>query len=180
MKNCKICSNEFVIPKQRGGSNQITCSDKCRKINQSLLKRESNLRLKDNRNNILKDYSNENKIPIYKIMDYGIEFLNNNPIVIEVIQMQTKLSGHFSFLTEEEKLIRRRATERQAREKFRATKIFKQKDCKICTKPFIPGVDVKSCRGVCCSTTCSKELHRIQSNEAGKRQRDKRKKNLLV
>lgn len=175
-KNCKICNTEFELSKKPGGNNQITCSDKCRLQNQRILKRESALRLRDQKNQMLNYYSNLWRIPVYQVINYGIEFLKENPSMIEVIQLQTKLSGRFTFLTEEEKEIRRKAVIRDNNKKHRDKRGgYKSKNCKICDKKFIPGIDVKSNRAVCCSTECSKERHRIQTNEAGKRYREKYK-----
>lgn len=178
-KQCKICNVEFQLPIGRGGHNKITCSDECKVENQKRLKLESYLRLKDKKWNLLTDYSNLWRIPIYQVIKYGIEFLNNNPDVIEIIQLQTKLSGRFSFLTEEEKNIRRKAVIRDNNKKHNEKRGYKSKSCTICNNEFTPGIDVKSNRAVCCSTLCSKERDRRQSNEASARQREKKKKLLI-
>lgn len=174
-KNCKVCGEVFTLSPGLGGNNQVTCSDKCRVENQKILKRESSLRLKNEKNKILNYYSNLWKIPIYQVIKYGVQFLNDNPSVVEVIQLQTKLSGKFTFLTEEEKDVRRKAVIRDSNKKQRDKRGYSKKPCKICGKEFIPGIDVKSNRAVCCSDVCSKERERIQTNEAGARQRAKKK-----
>lgn len=176
-KNCKICGESFIIPTGLGGNNQVTCSDKCRVENVKILKRESFLRLKDENNEVLRYYSNLWRIPIYQVIKYGVRFLNDNPSVVEVIQLQTKLSGKFVFLSEEEKDVRRKAVIRDNNKKHRDKRGYSKKPCKICGKEFIPGIDVKSNRAVCCSYVCSKERDRIQSNEASARQRAKKKLN---
>ena len=174
-KNCKICGDEFELSKKPGGNNQITCSDKCRIENKKILKRQSFLRLKEEKNKKFNYYSNLWKIPVYRVLEYGVDFLKENPDVIEVIQLQTKLSGRFVFLTEEEKEIRRKALIRDSNKKHRDKRGYTKKPCKICGTEFIPGITVKSNRAVCCSTECSKERHRIQANEASARRRLKKK-----
>lgn len=174
-KNCKVCGEIFTLSQVLGGNNQVTCSDKCRDENNRILKRESFLRLKDEKNKIIHYYSNLWRIPIYQVIKYGVDFLKSNPSVVEVIQLQTKLSGRFQFLTEEEKDIRRKAVIRDNNKKHRDKRGYNKKPCKICGKEFIPGIDVKSNRAVCCSELCSKERNRIQTNEASARQREKKK-----
>src|SRR5574343_1579198 len=174
-KLCKICGTEFELQSRPGGNNQVVCSPKCKKENDSKLKRESFLRLKDDKVRLIKYYSNLWKIPIYQINKYGIEFLNNHQEVLEVIRLQTKLSGKFTFLTDEEKEVRRKATIRDHNKAIRDKRGYKRKPCKICGTEFSPGIDTKSCGSLCCSEKCSKELHRIQASEAGARRRLKLK-----
>lgn len=171
---CIICNSEFELPKS-GGHNKKTCSPSCKKINDNDKKRESRERLKESKATILKNLSNEWRIPIYLINQYGIDFLKSNPCVIEVLQIQTKISGKFTFLSEEEKLIRRRANESQARHKFRENIVYKVYTCKVCGGSFDKSGSQRKNNRVTCSDACSKELSRIQSNEASKRQREKRK-----
>jgi hypothetical protein len=174
VKNCKICDTPFELSKSPGGNNKVTCSPKCSKENSRLLKAESFKRIGPKNYRNLKEHSELWQIPVYRIMEFGLDFLKENPNFIEIIRLETKLGGHFQFLTEEEKLIRRRATQKASRLTMREKKGYNYKSCKICDNKFIPNVD-RPANAVTCSDECSKELHRIQSNEASARQRLKKK-----
>jgi len=172
--NCIVCNNEFELP-EVGGWNKKTCSPACKKINDAEKKRQSHLRLKEAKHNLLVSLSNEWRVPQYLILEYGIEFLKSNPHVVEVLQLQTKLSGKFTFLSDEEKLIRKRATEAQARVKFREGKAPTIYICKVCSSEFTKSGSNRQNNRVTCGDVCSKELNKIQSREAGRRQREKKK-----
>jgi predicted nucleic acid-binding Zn ribbon protein len=172
--NCVVCNNEFELP-EVGGWNKKTCSPDCKKINDAEKKRQSHLRLKEAKHNLLVSLSNEWRVPQYLILEYGIEFLKSNPHVVEVLQLQTKLSGKFTFLSDEEKLIRKRATEAQARVKFREGLTPTIYICKVCSSEFTKSGSNRQNNRVTCGDVCSKELNKIQSREAGRRQREKKK-----
>jgi predicted nucleic acid-binding Zn ribbon protein len=172
--NCIVCNSEFELP-ELGGWNKKTCSPDCKKINDAEKKRQSHLRLKEAKHNLLVSLSNEWQVPQYLILQYGIEFLKSNPHVVEVLQIQTKLSGKFTFLSEEEKLIRRKAIERQSNLRFREGLTPKIYICKVCSGQFSKSGSQRENNRVTCGDVCSKELNRIQTNEAGRRQREKKK-----
>lgn len=180
MKKCVICGDEFQQV-GKGGHNRVVCfNPTCKKTNNDNKKRESYLRIGNEWYQKFKDYSELWSIPIYKVIEYGIDFLKENPIVVETIQLETKLTGRYVFLTEEEKAIRRKAIRRDANDKARQKKenYLKPKNCKICGGEFIPGRGV-SCRSLTCGPVCSKELNRIQSSEASRRRREEKSKLLF-
>jgi predicted nucleic acid-binding Zn ribbon protein len=178
---CKICGNEF----EKSVNNQICCSDKCSKINNSLLKKQSFLRLKDEKNRIINDYSGKYLIPKRYVLQYGIKFLDDNPNVRDCLRLITKVGGHYTFLTEEEKEIRRKIVKEEgqlrgnnkAKEK-RIKRGWIEKNCKVCGSVFTIGEGKEGNNRVTCSDECSKELQRIQKNESSKRWRAKKKNQL--
>jgi predicted nucleic acid-binding Zn ribbon protein len=172
--NCIVCNSEFELP-EIGGWNKKTCSPHCKKINDNEKKRQSHLRLKGAKEELLVSLSNEWRVPQYLILQYGIDFLKSNPNVVEVLQIQTKLSGKFTFLSEEEKSIRRKALQRQNNLKAREDKEPTIYICKVCSSEFTKSGSQRGNNRVTCGDVCSKELNRIQSNEAGRRQREKKK-----
>lgn len=86
--NCKICDKEFERPFR---SRALYCSDPCRKEakKNNPFKKEGNLRWI----NKLREFSKENNIPISYAKPYGVEFLKQNPLVLEMLQMQFKMVG---------------------------------------------------------------------------------------
>ena len=182
-KDCKICGTSF----QPKANNQVCCSPDCSHRNNRNLKRESAIR--SDRDGKLRDFSKDNKIPIRYVEQCGIKFLKENKTVLEAFQSMVKLSGHFTHLSEEEIAVRRKATRLAAQErnlikkrKKRASGIIKEHICKICGNTFtkINADGSAKVHGTTktCSKECSEELHRIQSNEAGQRQRNKLKQQL--
>jgi hypothetical protein len=152
------------------------------KVNNDQLKAAHSKRTRPAREVKLNKFSEENGIPVRYVIDYGIDFLKENPIIVEALHEITKISGKFTFLTKEEIEVRRAAMAKTQYEKVKKYKrennLYLVHTCKVCSKEFtLAGTKTGNGRKTC-SDECRDELHRIQSNEAGARQRLKRKKNL--
>ena len=136
----KICGKEYT----KNVFNQVTCPDKCRAINDRNSKMKYAQKYNENESKRLGDLSEQWRIPIMVIREYGESFLKENPTVIEALQLHNKLAGRYTFLTDEEKEIRIKSGNRYRLKKYRDKKGYEKKVCKMCGKEFIPGIDTLS------------------------------------
>ena len=174
VKNCVICDSPFEIT-GKGTGRQVTCSLSCRKVNQSNLKKESRMRLKESKDTFIKGLSEEWKLPIYIILQYGVEFLKENEVVREALVISNKISGKFDHLTEEEIAMRRKATVRQANQKQRLKRGYSVSNCEICSTEFTKEGSSRGNNRVTCSDKCSDELHKQQASKSQKRRNERLK-----
>lgn len=171
MPSCKICNEPFelTIP-----HNRVTCSDKCSDINNKILKKESYLRNKKERIKKRDRLREKYNLPYRIIEQYGEEFLDENPIVLETLQTMNKINGKFTFLTEEEIDIRRKSRTRESNKKAREKIGPVEKECKICKSKFNT-IGGGSNNRVTCSDECRRENTLINRRKAGKKYREKQK-----
>jgi len=168
---CTICKSEFEIIRKRGFASRKVCSEQCRKKRDDEIKKLSNSKTKPIRYAEATRLSKEWNIPIHTIWTYGIKFLIENPSVVEVLKAQVRLSGHYRYLTDEEKEIRRKAVEKDNNRKQRQKKGYETKNCVVCNSQFTH--QFRSTRAITCSDQCSKVRHLSKVRECGMRYRNK-------
>ena len=168
---CIICGEKFNTKVH----NQICCSKKCMHINSHNNKKKHHNRVKEDKRERLLRMSEKYRIPVNDILEYGEDFilLKN---VLEVLQAKNRLGGKFTFLTEEEKTIRKRAVERSCNKRYREKKGYKKKCCVICNKEFT--AINKSNSSKTCSEHCSLILKKNNVKICGQRRTLKKKLNI--
>lgn len=134
ISNCKICNKEF-----NKNNSSITCSKECSYKN----KLEST-------KNAEKIKANELGISRHILRKYGWRFLKDNPIALELAQLEKLMIG--KNMPDEIKMIRKKSCKTR-RECYYEKYVYKVKICEICNTEYNPVGTSKTC-----SKECSKKL----------------------
>ena len=161
-KVCKICDKQFLASSRN--HNAETCSIECGEVNRKNVRRKRHNNEWQNRKDELYRLSELYKLNFSTVKKLGKKFLEENPMVVETLQIADKLAGtSYKFLSEEEKLIRKEAVRESFNERYRKPEV---KDiCKVCNKEFLKGKGGRSHLAYTCCDECGKKWDSIKRKE---------------
>jgi hypothetical protein len=139
INNCKICGDEYTAYNLQ---HKVCSKSSCKK---------------KSRNDRYLPFKSKWKIPIRLITRYGIKFLQDNPIVLEALQISHKLNGHYELLDKDVIKIRQKNYNENYKKEYAKNYRLKKsldKECVICGKVF-KTLGNKSNYSITCSNECS-------------------------